>query len=121
LKALDTEFAEHIILNTPEGVTYDKKYYIQIKNDEAGKDNKTEDELEAESLRCRDALNELGYNVEYITHITTSEQYDENKQATYNEEYIQKIQEEIERIKQPGKVPTPLETTSIIIYDTIVE
>lgn len=66
-KKLDTEFAELIILNNPKNETdKEKKYYIQINNDEPGQDVKSEEELKKESLRCEKSLKKLWYNVKYI-------------------------------------------------------
>lgn len=67
LKELDTEFAERIILNNPPDADISKKYYIQINNDEQGKE-KEESELVKQSLRCRDGLKNVWYDVEYIKH-----------------------------------------------------
>lgn len=123
LKALDTEFAERIILNNPEWVDDNsKKYYIQINNDEIGKDIKSEEELEKESLRCRDSLRDQGYDVEYIKHTEKIEtEENENDKAQFNDKYIASLQAEIVRITQPGKVATPLENITLIVYKRLVE
>jgi hypothetical protein len=88
LKELDTQFAEIIILNNPEGSNIENRYCIQINNNEEGKKTKSEAELEQESFRCRDSLIKEGYNVEYI-------QYQEEKN---NKEEIEKKTNEMKSV-----------------------
>ncbi len=100
LKELDTEFAERIILDNPQGTNEKtKKYYIQINNDETGKDTKTQEQLIQESLSCRDKLNNLWYNVEYITYEEKNENTDRIKELKEMEDEIARQQRAIDALE----------------------
>jgi len=55
-----------LIISRPENVAMDQKYWIQINNDEAGKNIKSEEELETEAKICEESLRKAGYDVEYV-------------------------------------------------------
>jgi len=56
-----------LILTRPENVPMDQKYWIQINNDEPGKNKKSEEELEAEAKRCEESLKKAGFDdIEYV-------------------------------------------------------
>lgn len=97
LKDLDTELAERIILSNPKWSDVSKRYQIQINNDEFGQNNKTEEELEKESLRCRDSLQGLGYNVEYITF---EENFSDKEKIESKERELLEMQNEEARQKR---------------------
>jgi hypothetical protein len=97
LKDLDTELAERIILSNPKWSDVSKRYQIQINNDEFGQNNKTEEELEKESLRCRDSLQGLGYNVEYITF---EENFSDKEKIESKERELLEMQDEEARQKR---------------------
>ncbi len=119
LEKLDTEFAEILILQHPENVPMDQKYCIQINNDESGKDNKSEKELEKEAKRCEKSLIEAGYNVEYI-------KINQNKsESIFNEDFVEKTKEEVQKLKSKKETAqnwmlTPAELARLVAKQNLL-
>ena len=98
LEKLDTQFAETLIINYPDNVAMDQKYWIQINNDEPGKNIKSSEELESEAKRCVDGLSKLGYDVEYIK-IEENSNSIKNKELDDMKSYIDELQKSIDDLQ----------------------
>lgn len=97
LQNLDTQFAERLILDWKDNVPMDQKYWIQINNDEAGKDIKSEEELESEANKCEKELKDLWYNVEYIK-INTGIDNSKKQELANVKERIEELEKKISEL-----------------------